>query len=64
MFLFSICGMLISGVFSMLVMYFWRALPLRLIWLSPVFMLIGGGEAVTGMSFYAIGSDVTTDANR
>jgi len=46
------------------VMYFWKIVPIRLLWLSNLFILVGGGVAVSGMMFYAIGSDVTTDANR
>lgn len=56
--------MLLSLIYSMLIMLFWRTVPIRLVWLAPAFTLIGGGEAVTGMMFYAIGSDITTDANR
>jgi hypothetical protein len=45
-------------------MRFWRTLHYRLLWLTPVFTLIGGGEAVGSMMFYAIGSDVTPQAKR
>jgi hypothetical protein len=45
-------------------MRFWRKIPVRLLWLSPVFTLIGGGEVVGSMMFYAIGSDITPQARR
>jgi hypothetical protein len=56
--------MVMGGIYDIFIMYFWKTLPIRLVWLSPIFLLIGGGHAVTGMMFYAIVSDITTDANR
>jgi len=56
--------MVIAGFYNFAIMYFWETFPLKLIWLSPMFTLIGGGQAVTNMMFYAIGNDVTTEANR
>lgn len=45
-------------------MYFWRVMPLRLIWLECVFTIVGGGAAVASMVIHTIGADVTTEANR
>jgi hypothetical protein len=45
-------------------MRFWRTLPIRLLWLCPIFTLVGGGEVVGSMMFYAIGSDITPQARR
>lgn len=60
----SLTGMILSGVWSLVVMWFWKVLPIRLVWLSPLFIFIGGGEAVTGMMFFAVGCDITTESNR
>lgn len=57
-------GMILSGVWNAVVMWFWKTLPLRLVWLAPIFLFIGGGEGVAGMIFYAVGCDVTTESNR
>jgi hypothetical protein len=48
----------------MLVMSLWKFLPYQLLWLSPVFMLIGGGPAVMSIMFFTMGCDITTEANR
>jgi MFS transporter, PCFT/HCP family, solute carrier family 46 (folate transporter), member 1 len=60
----SLAGMVFGGLYNFAVMSLWKVLPLQLIWASPVFLLIGGGEAVTAMMFYAIGNDLTTEENR
>ena len=64
MFALSLLGMIIAGFYNFTVMALWKVVPIQLIWLSPMFVLIGGGEPVTNMMFFAIGHDVTTDANR
>ena len=56
--------MIIGGCYNFTVMWFWKTLPLYMIWASPIFILIGGGEPVATMMFFAIGNDVTTEANR
>jgi hypothetical protein len=53
-----------SASWDMMVMRFWRIIPFRLVWVAPIFTIVGGGEAVAAMMFYTIGSDVTTEANR
>ncbi|ESZ96016.1 hypothetical protein SBOR_3589 [Sclerotinia borealis F-4128] len=39
-------------------------LPLRLVWLGPIFTLVGGGSSVGSIAFFAITSDITPDAKR
>ncbi|RDL37535.1 uncharacterized protein BP5553_04968 [Venustampulla echinocandica] len=63
-FLLSMAGLILAGIFNITVILFWKVIPLRWIWLSPVFMFIGGGEAVASMTFYTIGCDITTEATR
>ncbi|TVY43956.1 Efflux pump [Lachnellula subtilissima] len=60
----AMVGILLGGCYNMLVMSLWRILPIQLLWFSPIFTLIGGGSALTSMMFYAIGCDITTEADR
>ncbi|TVY16230.1 Efflux pump ustT [Lachnellula arida] len=60
----AMVGTLLGGCYNMLVMSLWRILPIQLLWFSPMFMFIGGGSALASMMFYAIGCDITTEANR
>jgi hypothetical protein len=57
-------GAILSEIWIVSVCWFWRTFPLRLIWLSPVFQIIGGGGAVIQSMVYAAISDVSTEANR
>ncbi|CAG8949801.1 hypothetical protein HYFRA_00004125, partial [Hymenoscyphus fraxineus] len=63
-FILAIVGFILSGICDILIVSFWKVLPLRLIWLSPLFTFIGGGEAVAAMIFYAIACDITTETAR
>ncbi len=38
--------------------------PLRLIWLTPVFTFVGGGEVTALTMVYAMVADVTEEAQR
>lgn len=60
----SIVGIILAQCWNLMVVRFWRYMPLRLVWISPIFTLIGGGEAVANMVFFAMGSDITTDEQR
>jgi hypothetical protein len=95
-FLLAIYGLFLANLWSLVVLRFWRYLPIvslweskqiplhdfhafrlqffryilnlvpvqRLLWLNTAFTLMGGGEAVVTMMFYAIGSDVTPQERR
>ncbi|TGO27295.1 hypothetical protein BPAE_0044g00300 [Botrytis paeoniae] len=63
-FLGAILGTILSYLWNIVVMWFWHTLPLRLIWLSPIFTVIGGGPSVGSMAFFAIASDITPEAKR
>ncbi len=60
----SIVGIVLAQCWNLIVVRFWRYMPLRLVWISPIFTFIGGGEAVANMVFFAMGSDITTDEQR
>lgn len=63
-FAFALIGMLIGAAYNMLIMSFWKVLPIYLLCVAPLFWFIGGGPAVSQMMFYAIGCDITTEATR
>ncbi|KAJ8066985.1 hypothetical protein OCU04_004364 [Sclerotinia nivalis] len=63
-FILAMIGIVLEALWGLVVMWFWRTLPLRLVWLSPVFTLIGGGSSVGSMAFFAIISDITPEAKR
>ncbi|KAE9378165.1 MFS general substrate transporter [Stipitochalara longipes BDJ] len=63
-FLLAVYGLFLANLWSLVILRFWRYLPVRLLWLNIAFTLIGGGEAVATMMFYAIGSDVTPQEKR
>ncbi|KAG9234800.1 major facilitator superfamily domain-containing protein [Amylocarpus encephaloides] len=63
-FILAAFGMILSSCYDLTILWFWKILPLRLLWFSPVFAFIGGGEAVATMTFYTVACDITTEANR
>ncbi|KAH7356776.1 major facilitator superfamily domain-containing protein [Rhexocercosporidium sp. MPI-PUGE-AT-0058] len=60
----SLIGLLLNACWDIIVMWFWKTIPLRAIWADVIFTFIGGGDAVTLMVFYATVSDITTEENR
>lgn len=60
----SLVGLLLNACWDIIVMWFWKTIPLRAIWADVVFTFIGGGDSVTLMVFYATISDITTEENR
>ncbi|TGO88791.1 hypothetical protein BPOR_0141g00020 [Botrytis porri] len=63
-FILAMTGTILSYLWNIVVMWFWNTLPLRLIWLGPIFTIIGGGPSVGSMAFFAIASDITPEAKR
>ena len=45
----SLTGLILGGVWDIVVMSSWRILPVRLAWLSPITAFLGGGESVANM---------------
>lgn len=50
--------------FIILVTWFWHIFPLRMIWLGPILLSIGGGNVVLQNMIYSMISDASTDATR
>ena len=48
----SLVGLLLNACWDIIVMWFWKTIPLRAIWADVVFTFIGGGDSVTLMVFY------------
>lgn len=57
-------GLVISELYILLIVWFWRLFPLRLIWASALFLCVGGGSGVIQNMLYATLSDVSTDETR
>lgn len=60
----AMIGVILCQIWTMTVCWFWHILPLRLIWISPLFQVIGGGGNVAYVMAYAIISDVSAEADR
>ncbi|RDW58813.1 MFS transporter-10 [Coleophoma cylindrospora] len=62
--LLSLLGFLLSTTCTLVVCRFWQFLPLRLVWLSPIFTIIGGGAPVLFSMTYTIIADVVPENER
>ncbi|KAI1305019.1 hypothetical protein F5Y03DRAFT_356265 [Xylaria venustula] len=63
-YLLAAIGHFANVAWSLLVLRFWRVLPVELTLLGPVLDLIGGGPSMALVVLYAIISDVNTPENR
>lgn len=57
-------GLLIADGLTKVIVAFPDVFPLRLIWATPIFLVIGGGGGVAGSLVYAILADVFPPAER
>jgi MFS transporter, PCFT/HCP family, solute carrier family 46 (folate transporter), member 1 len=57
-------GTVLTLVWALGVLRFWLEVPVRLIWIAPVFQAIGGGNTVTVAVIYSIVADVESEAYR
>jgi len=62
--LLALCGILLQMSWQLVVCWFPETLPLRLVWIAPLFMMIGGGDAIATNMVYAMISDLCTDSTR
>lgn len=60
----SLCGILISTLWQMTVVYFHTAIPIQLLWLGSAGLLIGGGVAVLLGIILSMITDSTTEEER
>jgi MFS family permease len=57
-------GIVIADALTKIIVAFPNVFPLRLIWATPIFLVIGGGGGVAGSLVYAILADVFPAAER
>ena len=57
-------GLIIADGLTKVIVAFPDVFPLRLIWATPIFLVIGGGGGVAGSLVYAILADVFPPAER
>lgn len=62
--LLSMVGILLSMTFTLAVCRFWQIFPLRLVWLAPVFTVIGGGAPVMFSVILTMIADVMPENER
>lgn len=62
--LLSMIGILLSMTFTLAVCRFWQIFPLRLVWLAPVFTVIGGGAPVMFSVILTMIADVMPENER
>lgn len=60
----SLVGMILMILWQMAVVYFSSALSIRLYWLAPLGLLVGGGNAVTNATLYGLLADVLPESDR
>jgi hypothetical protein len=56
--------MILMILWQMAVVYFSSALSIRLYWLAPLGLLVGGGNAVTNATLYGLLADVLPESDR
>jgi hypothetical protein len=62
--LLALLGMCLQYTWVLAMTWFSTAFPLRLVWISSLFQVIGGGQAVSRSLAFVIVSDVTAETHR
>ncbi|KAH8897364.1 MFS general substrate transporter [Thozetella sp. PMI_491] len=57
-------GIALNLLCAMVILWFWRVFPLQLVWISGLFQLIGGGQAIIAGGVLSILSDIATEEQR
>jgi len=57
-------GMIMTGIFNAIILYWWRSFSLYLLFIGPIFSLIGGGNSVCVAMINAVIADVSTEEDR
>ncbi|ETS78342.1 hypothetical protein PFICI_10404 [Pestalotiopsis fici W106-1] len=60
----ALFGMILMSLWQMAVVYFSSALPIRLYWLAPLGLIVGGGNAVLNAAVCGMLVDVLPEADR
>jgi MFS family permease len=60
----ALTGMALNLLCAMVILWFWKVFPLQLVWVSGVFQLIGGGQAIVAGGVLSVLSDVATEEQR
>ncbi|OQE40915.1 hypothetical protein PENCOP_c005G08124 [Penicillium coprophilum] len=61
---FSLIGLLFEEIAMRLIFFFNSALPLRMIWATPIFQIIGGGPQIATAMAYAMVTDIVPSHQR
>jgi hypothetical protein len=57
-------GVVLSAIVMCIICWFWEVFPLRLIWVTPVFQIIGGGNSVIVSMLFTMIADVSPAEDR
>ena len=60
----SYCGILLGALWEALILWFADLVPVRLLWCSPIFMFIGGGNGVLLSMIFVMVTDVVESGQR
>ncbi|KFY22348.1 hypothetical protein V493_06656 [Pseudogymnoascus sp. VKM F-4281 (FW-2241)] len=63
-FILSVVGIEVAEIMGLVVCWFWRVFPLRLVWVMPLLQIIGGSSAVTSAMLFATVADVAPADSR
>jgi MFS family permease len=60
-FILSLSGILLGELSNVAIMWWWRVFPLRLVWLTPAWQILGGSTPVASAMLFASVADVTPE---
>lgn len=60
----ALTGLVLNLMCAMVILWFYKVFPLQLVWVSGVFQLIGGGQAIVAGGVLSILSDVAAEEQR
>lgn len=63
-FLLLTLGAWVKAAWIMVVLSFWKILPLELVWLGALSIFIGGGSSVANAMIFTVISDVVPESGR
>ncbi|KAL5348619.1 hypothetical protein ACLOAV_006036 [Pseudogymnoascus australis] len=63
-FILSVIGIELTELLNLVICWWWRVFPLRLVWAMPFTQIIGGGATVTSAMLYATVADVAPAESR